>query len=117
MFKKILKGVLVVFVVLFFIGLFIDEPMEVESITDFGSPEVNILGIGASKKLKITSKVDELEIYEIKLNKGNCKLHYILSKSNPKKLKYGQSFSPIHFCENLKQAEIKTNEGDFTYSF
>ena len=28
MFKKILKGVLIVFVVLFVIGLFIDDPME-----------------------------------------------------------------------------------------
>lgn len=71
------------------------------------------------KKLNVVSIVDEVEITNVVLNRGNCKINprvdeiIIKSKTNPNKLKYGQS-KQYWF---IKEVQISTDRGTWTFSF
>lgn len=67
--------------------------------------------------LEITSLVDEVEITNVIINKGNCKPGYS-ANSLPKNIKYGQIFN-ISAAAGCKVINVKvaTNQGNWEYTF
>ncbi|WP_116426021.1 hypothetical protein [Pseudomonas citronellolis] len=83
-------------------------------------PPVNIelsYGFGGTPMFKVTSKVDEVEIRSIQINRGNCEITNT-HKALPYKLKFGESLSVgAPGCPNALEASISTSKGDFDFSF
>lgn len=93
-----------------------NPPIEVSKGVDY-----NPYALTHSKEfdyLMISSIVDSVEIKEVIVNRGNCKLS-TANLLNKKVLKFGDNerylFSPKR-C-NIKEAEIHTNLGNWTFTF
>ncbi|MCE7525428.1 DUF6694 family lipoprotein [Alloalcanivorax xenomutans] len=77
------------------------------------------------KFVNILSLVDELEIKELTVNRGNCRIYRVMEGPGgslrhplPKKIKYGETLKiqVDHQC-NIIEAQIVTDHGSGTYTF
>ncbi|MNF86355.1 hypothetical protein D3C84_687880 [compost metagenome] len=74
-------------------------------------------GYGGTPLLKITSKIDEVEIQEVQINRGNCSISNV-HKALPYKLKFGEHLTiGAPGCQNLMEVSIATSEGSFDFTF
>lgn len=65
----------------------------------------------------ITSKADLLEVQDIIVNRGNCKIAYISEKQLPKKLKFGDDSSFVFPAPcNPIEIRVKTDKGSCEFS-
>ncbi len=74
-------------------------------------------GFGGTPLLKVTSKVDEVEVRSIEVNRGNCSITNP-HKAMPYKLKFAESLTVgAPGCPNVLEATVATSEGNFGFSF
>ncbi|WP_316675802.1 hypothetical protein [uncultured Tolumonas sp.] len=67
--------------------------------------------------INITSKIDDIQIKNLKINRGNCQLHPGQVLTMPNTLKFGQTFPAVVLnCPRLLEIFISTNYGDYTYN-
>ena len=63
--------------------------------------------------VEIISLIDNIIVLDYTINRGNCD-----SKMNkPKKLKFGNSFRIINPGCRVREMQVETNEGTWTFSF
>lgn len=69
---------------------------------------------GYLSKVEITSKTDCLVVQKITANRGNCKTSY---PDLPALLKFGETISPVFYCEKLLELDVSTDKGDGVFTF
>ena len=82
------------------------------------------------RSLIVTSVSDDVSIYEIKLNRGNCGGVYndeMKGKvkderhsrfiNDPILLNYGQKYSHFISCPELLEVQVSTDKGEWTFNF
>ncbi|PSM51921.1 hypothetical protein CBLAS_0548 [Campylobacter blaseri] len=110
--KNILLGLLLIFSFIF-VGCEEENqetPIEITMTNDYDS----ILKVYVNT-LHIVSMIDEVEVKKLVLNRGNCKFQaYFDNKSI---IKYGEEQRFMVVCRNLKEVEVSTNKGDWTFNF
>ena len=86
-----------------------EPPVEVElKSTPYSSP----IGVLSLTGIYVTAKVDEVKVNSIEVNRGNCKV-----TGGSKSLRFGQhTYFQSPGCE-IKEIEVDTDEGSFTFSF
>jgi hypothetical protein len=109
------KIIFFIFGITFFLSAHAEEPFLIS--VKNGKIGTELFQIPYSE-IRITSKADLLEVQQIVVNKGNCKMALIGTKKElPRKLKFGEeatfSFSP---CKNVIQVGVKTDQGSWTLS-
>lgn len=73
-------------------------------------------------EVKVTSKVDKIEIQNVVVNRGNCKIEKIREmfggKTLPKTLEYGETaeFSFSGPC-SASEVEVDTDQGSWTWNY
>lgn len=125
---KLIRGILIGFGAIFVIILILaaigamvddDTPDNLKSTTSkngkFNPPLVEVksyIDDNFREKyfLQITAQ-DDVTIYGIKVNRGNC----VNTRYGSKELVYGQSIKEYLKCAKILEAEISTNYGDYTY--
>ncbi|MBR7780428.1 hypothetical protein [Undibacterium rugosum] len=86
-----------------------ESPIEVELKS---SPYFSPMGVLSVTGIYVTAKVDEVKVRSIEVNRGNCKV-----TGEGKSLKFGQhAYFHSPGCE-IKEIEVETDEGSFTFSF
>jgi len=67
----------------------------------------------AANTVVIVAITDSVKIKKIKLNKGNCGVKNFKSKT----IKYGEEASYITNCQNLLNAVIDTDKGEWEFNW
>nr|WP_314476702.1 hypothetical protein [uncultured Campylobacter sp.] len=92
------------------------QPIEVsEGIDTVETGEVfsDNYNIETVKTIVIVARIDNVKIERIKLNKGNCGV----KNFKPKTIKYGEEVSYITNCQNLLNAAIGTDKGEWEFNW
>jgi len=71
---------------------------------------------GNGSRVVISSRVDDVELQGFSINRGNCRGSFF---EKGRHLKFGQISKIFASCnpENVKEVEVKTDQGEFTFSF
>ena len=89
-----------------------DPPIDIiayDSENLYGMPYVKV------SVVSVVSKVDEIEVREITVNRGNCKRNI---GSYTKTLKFGQEYSTTFQAPcRASQVDVETDAGDWTVTY
>lgn len=88
-----------------------DAPIEVSLDTAPG-----LDGFSPLKYLVVTSKVDDVRLTNIKVNRGNCKT---FNWRGPNPLQFGQEKRGMLTCDldQVKEVVVETDQGEYTFTF
>lgn len=64
----------------------------------------------------ITSKVNNVKLTDLKINRGNC-IWGASQKRLPVDMVFGQTLSYVALGCQIEEVEIKTDQGDYTFTF
>lgn len=73
-------------------------------------------GFSPLKYLVVTSKVDDVRLTNIKVNRGNCKT---FNWRGPNPLQFGQEKRGMLTCDldQVKEVVVETDKGEYTFTF
>ena len=104
-------------------GFYLCDPIEVQVITDKGSPtftwdeftqdSVSVATNWLSRQLMLTSHADSLTIKNVVVNRGNCETRQI--EELPYTLKFGQKFRLMVLCDPI-EVQVTTDKGSPTFT-
>lgn len=76
------------------------------------NPLSAIAGMTLSPMIEVTSMVDTVKVNSIKINRGNCK-----SSGSGSQLKFGENARFYTSNCDVKEIEVNTDDGSFTFTF
>lgn len=72
----------------------------------------DVMGVNLTPNIVVTSKVDQIQVNSVEINRGNCK-----PSGDAMQLKFGQSMRFITYSCDIKEVEVNTDKGNFTFTF
>jgi hypothetical protein len=69
-------------------------------------------------KVRVQAVVDQVTVYNVTLNRGNCPLYENLNPEAPKKIGFGNSLVVDAKCnkDNIIEVVVSTDQGDWTFN-
>lgn len=71
---------------------------------------------GKNRYMYITSKINDITILGIEVNRGNCGVMVNPGTPLPIEVGFGQTLVSILYCKEILEVKVMTNYGDYPYS-
>jgi len=84
-------------------------PVEVQLTTN---PLNSMMGVEYPPIINVGSKVDDITVESVKINRGNCK-----ASGDGKHLQFGQTARFNTFSCQIKEVEVFTDKGSYSFTF